>query len=210
MKRLVALFALLSPAIAFAQEHAVEAVKTVGEAAHATGEHAASAGASPFAGTIAQSVAALLVFFIVFFVLKSKAWGPILKGLTDREEKIRADLHAAEAARTEAQAALANYKKQIADADAQVREKLASAQKDAEQIAGRLKADAQKEIEEMKGRAARELEETKNAALAEVRAHAAQLSTAVAGKILKRQINEADQADLIRSSLEELQGAARR
>lgn len=209
MKRLVALLILVTPALALAA-----AVPHGGEVAHtaaaAAGEHGAEAGASPFAGTIAQSVAALLVFFIVFFVLKSKAWGPILKGLTDRENKIRADLHAAEAARTEAQAALANYKKQIADADAQVREKLASAQKDAELIASRLKADAAKEIEDMKNRAAKELEETKRSALAEVHAHAAQLSTAVASKILKRQINEADQADLIRSSLEELQVAGRR
>lgn len=199
MKRLAILFTLALPTLALAAEEA-----------HVTVDGHAAASPTPFAGTLAQSIAALLVFFIVFFVLKTKAWGPILKGLTDRENKIRADLHSAESARTEAQAALANYKKQIADADAQVREKLASAQKDAEQIAGRLKADAQKEIEEMKNRAAKELDEAKRSALAEVHAHAAQLSTAVASKILKRQINEADQADLIRSSLEELQVAGRR
>ena len=150
------------------------------------------------------------MFFIVFFVLKAKAWGPILKGLTDREAKIRNDLQAAEAARTEAHSALSSYKKQIADADAQVREKLASAQKDADQIAARLKVDAQKDIDEMKSRATKELDEAKRTAIAEVHAHAAQLSTSVASKILKRQINEADHADLIRSSLEELQGATRR
>ena len=200
MKRLTFLLTLALPAL-------VQAADTAHGAADA---HGAAAAPSPFAGTIAQSIAALLVFGIVFYVLKSKAWGPILKGLTDRESKIRADLQSAEAARTEAQAALANYKKQIADADAQVREKLASAQKDAESIAGRLKADAQREIEEMKNRAARELDEQKRAALAEVHQLAAQLSTSVAGKILKRQINEADQADLIRSSLEELQVAGRR
>ena len=70
--------------------------------------------------------------------------------------------------------------------------------------------DAQREIEEMKTRATREIEETKNAALVEVRQQAASISTAIAGKILKRNINEADQADLIRSSLEELQVAGRR
>jgi F-type H+-transporting ATPase subunit b len=199
MKRFAVLLTLAMPAFVYAAD-----------TAHAAGDTHAAAAPSPFAGTIAQSIAALLVFGIVFFVLRAKAWGPILKGLTDRENKIRADLHSAEAARTEAQAALANYKKQIADADAQVREKLASAQKDAETIAGRLKADAQREIEDMKVRAARELDEAKRAAVAEVHATAAQLSTAVAGKILKRQINEADQADLIRSSLEELQVAGRR
>jgi F-type H+-transporting ATPase subunit b len=165
---------------------------------------------TPFAGTIAQSIAALLVFGVVFVVLRTKAWGPILKGLTDREAKIRGDLESAEAARREAAKALESYKAQIANADAEVRTKLATAQKDAEAIGTRLKMDAQKEIEEMKTRANREIEETKNAALVEVRQQAASISTAIAGKILKRNINEADQADLIRSSLEELQVAGRR
>ncbi len=205
MKRLVALLTILTPALALAAAVPHGEVMTA-----TTAEHGREATVTPFAGTIAQSVAALLVFFIVFFVLKAKAWGPILSGLIDRENKIRGDLHSAEMARAEAQTALASYKKQIADADAQVREKLASAQKDAEQIAGRLKLDAQREIEDMKNRATKELDEAKRSALAEVHAHAAQLSTAVASKILKRQINEADHADLIRSSLEELQGAGRR
>jgi F-type H+-transporting ATPase subunit b len=156
------------------------------------------------------AIVSLVIFVVLLTILSKTAWGPIATGLAAREAKIRQDIETAERARREGEAALANYKKQIADADAQVREKLASAQKDAEAIAARLKADAEKDISEAKNRANREIEESKNAALAEVRAQAASLSTAVASKILKRNINEADQADLIRSSLEELQSAARR
>ena len=172
--------------------------------------HEAAEKVTPFAGTIAQSLAALLVFGVVFVVLRLYAWEPILKGLSERESKIRADLEAAEAARTSAQTSLADYQRQIASADAQVREKLAAAQKDAEQIGARLKSDAAAEIEDMKARAQREIEESKNAALVEVRQQAAAISTAIAGKILKREINESDQADLVRSSLDELQASARR
>lgn len=159
---------------------------------------------------IVTAIVALTVFIILLVILGKTAWGPIATGLAARERKIADDIKTAERARSEAESALQNYKKQLSDADVQVREKLASAQKDAEAIAMRLKADAQKEIEDMKSRATKELDEAKRAALSEVHAHAAQLSTAVAGKILKRQINEADQADLIRSSLEELQVAGRR
>ncbi len=165
---------------------------------------------SPFAGTIAQSIAALLVFFIVFLVLRAKAWGPILKGLNDREDKIRNDLLSAEKARGEALSMLDSYKKQVANADSEVREKLAAAQKDAEAIAGRLKAQAQTEIEEMKTRATKELDESKRAAMAELRTQAATLSTGIATRILKRNINESDQAELIKSALEELQTSSRR
>lgn len=201
---LPAFFVLAMPALTFA----AEAVAEHGE--HVATEGHAEETITPFQGTIAQSVAAIVVFLIVFFVLRAKAWGPILQGLTDREKKIRDDLEAAEAARLEAERALASYRSQISNADAEVRTKLAAAQKDAEAIGARLKMDVQREIEEMKSRAQRELEEQKNAALVEVRQQAATLSTAIAGRILKRNINEADQADLIRSSLEELQVAGRR
>lgn len=169
------------------------------------------AGLPPTANqAVITAVTSLIVFVVLLALLTKMAWGPIAQGLAAREAKIRDDIATAERARAEGEAALASYKSQIANADAQVREKLANAQKDAEAIAARLKADAQKEIDDAKSRAAREIEESKNAALAEVRQHAAALSTSVASKILKRQINEGDQADLIRASLEELQGAARR
>lgn len=191
MKRLSILMMLATPAIAQAAE-------------------AEGGSPSPFAGTIAQSIAALLVFFIVFFVLKAKAWGPILKGLNDREGKIRADLEAAEKARVDAEKAMAEYKRQLADGQNQVREMFASAQKDAEALGTRLKMQAQQEIEEDKKRARAEIESARKEAVAQVHAEAAMLGTSIASKILKRQISEADQHELVRASLDELAGAGRR
>ncbi len=188
MKRLVALLVLTTPTLALAAEAAHEGEKAV----------------TPFAGTIAQSVAALLVFAIVFVVLKAKAWGPILKGLNDREDKIRGDLVSAEKARAEAIAKLEDYKRQIAGADAEVREKLAAATKDAEAIATRMKMAAQQEAEEAKARAMKEIDDARQAAIADVQNQAASIGTLIASKILKRSINEQDQADLVRSSLEEM------
>lgn len=180
-------------------------------AAHGAEAHEAGAGLPPRINeALITAIVQLVVFVGLLLLLTKLAWGPIATGLAAREAKIREDIETAERARREGEAALASYKQQIANADAEVRTKLATAQQDAESISARIKMDAQREIEEMKTRAAREIEETKNAALVEVRQQAATLSTAIAGKILKRNINEADQADLIRSSLEELQTSARR
>lgn len=186
---------------AFGQEHG---------AAAAGGEHGGSAGLPPKINeALITAIVQLVVFIGLLLILTKSAWGPISKGLAARERKIRDDIETAERARAEGEAALANYKQQIAGADAQVREKLASAQRDAEAIAARMKEAAQAEIEESKARAQREIEESKNAALVEVRQQAAAISTAIAGRILKREINENDQADLVRSSLDELQANAR-
>ncbi|NJL32254.1 MAG: ATP synthase F0 subunit B [Phycisphaerales bacterium] len=58
---------------------------------------------SLFAGTIAQSIAAVAVFMVLFAVLYRAAWGPILKGLQEREEHIKADLLKAETAARQAE-----------------------------------------------------------------------------------------------------------
>ena len=177
---------------------------------HAAGGHGGGAGLPPKVNeALITAIVQLVVFIGLLLILTKSAWGPISKGLAAREAKIRDDIDTAERARGEAQLALADYKRQIAGADAEVREKLASAQRDAEAIAARMKESAQAEIEESRARAQREIEESKNAALVEVRQQAASISTAIAAKILKKEIDERDQAELVRSSLDELQSAGR-
>lgn len=189
----------------------IVALLAVGVAPALGAEHGGSASPSPKINEVLiTALVQLGVFIGLLAILTKSAWGPISSGLAAREKKIRDDIETAERARTEGEAALARYRQQVAGADAEVREKLASAQRDAEQIAGRLKADAQKEIDEMRARANREIEESKNAALVEVRQQAAAISTAIAGKILMREINENDQAELVRSSLDEMSASAAR
>ena len=194
-RKLTALFLLAAPALTFAAETAAE-VAPHGEA------HADS---TPFAGTIAQSLAAIFVFLVVFFVLRAKAWGPILKGLQDREGKIKGDLEAAEAANRAAQARLEEYNKKIAESQAEMRAVLAKAQADGEQLAANIRTKAMADAEEAKERATKEIEAAKDAALREIYAQTAELSTSIAEKILRRSINAQDQQDLVRASVEQLQ-----
>ena len=56
----------------------------------------------------------------------------------------------------------------------------------------------------MKERAEAEITSAKDAALSEVYAQTAELSTQIAGRILKREINAADQQQLVSDSLAEL------
>jgi F-type H+-transporting ATPase subunit b len=166
---------------------------------------AAAATPTPFAGTIAQSIAAIIVFLVVFFVLKQKAWGPILKGLSDREEKIRRDIEEAEAARARAEATQKEYQAQLATAEQKVRELLAKATADAEQVAATIRTQAQKDAQETKENALRDIDSARRSAVREVHEQAAVLATNVASKILRRNLNPDDQRDLVASSLEQLQ-----
>ena len=158
---------------------------------------------------IAPAVTTLIVFALLLAVLGKYAWGPIATGLKNREDKIRRDIADAEAARKRAEETLAQYNQQLASAEAQVRDILAKATTDAERMATKMKMQAQKEAEEAKERATRDIATARKNAVADIYAQAADLSTAIAEKILRRNLNANDQRELVESSLQQFQSAGK-
>ena len=152
-----------------------------------------------------QAVWTVIIFLVLLAVLYPTAWKSVLKGLKDREQRIRNDIAEAEASRAKAEATLREYNTQLAAAETRVREMLNSATKDGERIATEIRMRAQKDAEEAKTRATKEIESAKTQALAEIYQTAAELSTSIAEKILRRNINAEDQKDLVKRSLDELQ-----
>jgi F0F1-type ATP synthase membrane subunit b/b' len=70
-----------------------------------------------------------------------------------------------------------------------------------------MKAANERELAERMARAKADIESARKAAVADIHASATELAAAVASKILKREINPADQARLVEESLRELDGA---
>ena len=159
---------------------------------------------NPFAGKIYQAIAAAVVFLSLFFILKLKAWGPILKGLQDREEKISNDLSDAERSAKMAQDTLKEYQAKLADAQEEARKAIEQARADATKLASQLKEQTQEEIASIRDRAEKDIAAAKEQAVADLHAQAAELATAVAGRILRREISAADQKQLVDESLAEL------
>lgn len=158
----------------------------------------------PSQGVITGTVT-IIIFVILVAVLGKYAWGPILKGLKDREDKIRKDIADAEAARAKAQATLDEYNRQLATAEQKVREMIAQATRDAENLATQIRARAQQEAEDTKERAVKDIDAARDQALSEIYQQTADLATRVAEKIIRRNLNADDQRDLVNQSLQELQ-----
>ncbi|HEV8606751.1 MAG TPA: F0F1 ATP synthase subunit B [Tepidisphaeraceae bacterium] len=166
--------------------------------------------ANPFEReTQLQALWVIIIFVVLLAILYPTAWKNVLKGLKAREERIRKDIADAEEARAKAEATLREYSAQLAAAEGRVREMLNNATKDGERIATKIKMDAQGEAEEAKKRATKDIETAKQQALSEIYQTAAELSTSIAEKILRRNINAEDQKDLVKRSLDELQTVAR-
>ncbi len=161
-------------------------------------------GPNPFAGTIYQSIATVIVFLLLLALLYRYAWGPILTGLQDRENRIKADLEETEAAAKAANATLAEYKKKLSEAAVEAQRLVEQARVEAQKLGAQLRHEADQEIQQQRQRTLREIESARQQAVSDVYAQSATLATRIAGRILQRELNASDHQALVSAALAEL------
>lgn len=196
MKRLALLIPL---ALAIAASGAV--------AAAPDGDEAASP-IAPFEQGIASAVTALVVFAIVFAILATAVWPKITKGLDERNEKIKNEIATAEDARRQAKEALDEYEKNLAEARAESQRMIEETKSQQAELASQLRAKNEAELTEMRERAMADIESAKKQALSELYAESVNLATAMAGKILQREVKPEDEQRLMDESLAEMKSAS--
>lgn len=153
---------------------------------------------------IVPFVTSLVVFSIVVALFFKFIWPQIAKGLEERENKLRQEIRSAEEAREQAKSLLGEYERNLAQAREEANQMIAKARADAKAVAEELRSRNEADLTEMKTRAAQEIDSAKRAAINELYAEAATLATAIASRILEREINADDQRRLVDDSLREL------
>lgn len=159
--------------------------------------------------SIITSITALIVFAVFSCVIGFVVWPRISKGLDDRRDKILGEIKAAEDARAAAKGAQEEFERQLANARDEAANMIKQARADAQRVADELKARNEQELAERVSRANADIESARRNAVADLHAQAAGLATDIAGKILKRQINPADNDRLVQESLHELASGRR-
>lgn len=168
---------------------------------------AAEGGTSPVDINWLSMVTTIVVFMIFFAVAATMVWPKILKGLDDREQKIREEIESAEAARADAAESLARQEAVLAEARNDAKAMRDRTKADAEAHAAQLRAKAETELELLRSQAHREIEAAREAAIQDLSGHAAELATAVARRIIERELTASDQQDLVDNSLKEMAAA---
>ena len=148
----------------------------------------------------------LLVFVVLFAVLKKFAWGPISEALDERERGIADNIASAQRTNDEAKALLAQYDEKIAQAHEEVRLMLEEARRDAEQTHQDIVAKANKEADASKRRAITDIETATAQALKEVSERGAEMAVDLAGRIIQAEVKPADHAKLIDAALAQVPG----
>src|SRR5262245_47628582 len=161
---------------------------------------------SLFAGDLGNTFWTLLIFVLVLVVLGKYAWGPILNALQTRENFIREALEKAKREREEAEARLREYEARLAGARAEASAIVDEGRRDGEAVKQRIEEDARQEADKMIERARREIQIATETATKELYQRAGRLATAMAAKLISRELGPQDHERLIDETLDGVGG----
>ncbi|MEU0113473.1 F0F1 ATP synthase subunit B [Streptomyces bobili] len=164
---------------------------------------------SPLVPPIPELVIGLIAFVIVFGFLAWKLLPNINKVLEERREAIEGGIEKAEAAQTEAQSVLEQYKAQLAEARHEAARLRQEAQEQGATLIAEMRAEGQRQREEIVAAGHTQIEADRKAASSALRQDVGKLATVLAGKLVGESLEDhARQSRVIDRFLDELEEKA--
>ena len=147
----------------------------------------------------------LLAFLLVLFILKKYAWGPILKGLNDRETNIAESIASAEKVKQE----MAQLKGENEALLVSAREERATMIKEAKLTKDKMIAEAKDEAKAQASKilveAQAAIQQQKMAAITDIKNQVGKLVVEVSEKVLRRELaNKPEQESFINQLAQEI------
>ena len=197
-----------------AYEASVEygSIKAVKESPHAAEEVEADLEScleapSPIFPEVDEIIWGGAAFLILFAFMWRYGMPGIKRAMDARSEKIRADLDAADAAKTQAQRTKAEYEAQLADAKATAAAIIDDARVSADRLGQELQARAEAEIAEQRARAATDIEASRRQAIEDLRSDVATIAVGAAERVVSASLDAEVHRAIIDSYIDEVAGA---
>ena len=149
-------------------------------------------------------IAQICNLFIQLLIVKIFFLDKIKAVLDKRREAADKQIADAEAAKSEAAAIKQTYEENMRQAKTKADDMILSAQKTAAQRSEEIISQAQKQAAQIKTKAASDIEMEKKKAINEAKDEISELAMAIAGKVVARELNDADQDGMIDRFIEEL------
>lgn len=146
----------------------------------------------------------IITFLVLLLILWKAAWRPIVEALDARAEKVRGDIETAERNRLESEKLLAQHKELMDKAKEEALQVLAEGKTDAEKLKNSIVEKAGIEAKDITERARKEITMAKDKALSELKAEVVNLSTAIAAKVISKNLNPDDQKAFIDEALSKM------
>lgn len=143
------------------------------------------------------SLYSLVVFIILFLLLRRYAFGPILSIMQTRQEKVESELAEATKNREEAEKLLAEQREEMNNVRREAQGILERAKQTADKQASDLLAQARAEADRQLADAQKEIQREKELAVDALREQVGTLSVMLASKIIEKELDEAAQKALV-------------
>ena len=149
-------------------------------------------------------IAQIANLFIQLLVVKIFFLDKIKAILDQRREAADKEITDAQAAHAEAAAIKAAYEQNMKESKQKADDMLSAAQKTATLRSEEIISQAQQAASQIKAKASSDIEMEKKKAINDAKNEISGLALAIAGKVVERELNSADQSDLIDRFIDEL------
>jgi F-type H+-transporting ATPase subunit b len=148
----------------------------------------------------------VLAFLLLVWIMGRFAWRPLVAMLEARRRKIADDLAAAEESKRQAEELRLRYEQEMRGIEAKARERLQEVVAEGQRVASEMKHQAQADATARIERADDEIEREREKAKELLKEQVAHLSIRTAEKILRAQLDDANQRKLVNAYIDEVGG----
>jgi F-type H+-transporting ATPase subunit b len=152
---------------------------------------------------------AIITFLVLLFFLAKYAWRPLLRSLEARRESIRKSLEDAQQAKRELEEVNIESARIVKNAHAEAESIVSKSRMDAEKLREEIKQKSRADAEAIIREARRQIETETGRALRQIRSEVADLSVAVASKLIQRSFSKEDNSALIEETLRQMESGPR-
>jgi F-type H+-transporting ATPase subunit b len=154
----------------------------------------------------AELVTHVIAFVLFILILRKLAFKPLLKVIDERRDKIESDFAKAEDLAKEAEESRKRYEAQMAEIEAQAREKMQESIEEGKRISAEIQQKARDDAESLLDRAKKNAEIDLANARKQLRKDVVDLTLAATEKVLREQVDRAAHTRHIEKYIDEVGG----
>jgi len=149
----------------------------------------------------------ITTFLVLLFVLRWKAWGPLMNAMDARAKQISESLSKAEKVTAEAEQQAAKNEEILNTARKEAQDIVAQAREAGDKLKHKLEEGGKEQYNSMLEKAKEQIDTEKQKALSEIKTTVVDIALKASEKVIKRNLNNEDNKKLVEDTVDEFKQA---
>ena len=149
----------------------------------------------------------IVTFLVLLFVLKWKAWGPLMEALDARSKQIEESLSKAEKVTADAEQQAAKNEEVLQAARKEAQDIVAQAREAGDKLKHKMETDGKEQYDGMLEKAKEQIDMEKQKALNEIKTTVVDIALKASEKVIKRNLNDEGNKKIVEDTVEEFKQA---